>query len=86
MVNSLAELKRLVSDIRSPEVQITVWRNRRKEEFESDEYKPVEDDFRWIYSHTNEVIYFSVQKNRNWSESYEKNPEKYRKELEEWSK
>lgn len=86
MVSSLAELKRLVSDIRSQEVQMTVWRSRKKVEFESDEDKPIEDELRWIYSHTDEVMYFSVQKNRNWSESYEKNTEKYRKEVEEWSK
>jgi hypothetical protein len=86
MVSSLAELKRLVSVIRCPEVRITVWRSRKKVEFESGEYKPIEDELRWFYFHTDEVMYFSSQKNRNWSESYEKNPKKYRKEVEEWSK
>jgi hypothetical protein len=85
-VSSLAELKRLISDIRFPEVQITIWKDRKKEEFESDSYMPMDGELKWIYFHGDEVMYFSVQKNRNWSESYEKNPEKYRKEVEEWSK
>lgn len=85
-ITSLADLKRLVGDLRSLEIQITIWKNRKKEEFESEEYKPVDDDLRWIYFHADEVMYFSVQKNRNWSESYSKHPEKYQKEVEAWSK
>jgi len=84
-VSSLAELKLLVADLRSLEVQITIWKNRTKEEFESEECKPIQDELRWIYSHSDEVMYFSVQKNRNWSESYTENPGKYQKEIDEWS-
>lgn len=34
-ITSLADLKRLVGDLRSLEIQITIWKNRKKEEFES---------------------------------------------------
>jgi hypothetical protein len=82
-VHSLAELKGLVS-LKWPEIIITIWKNHNQAEFQSDAGLPVADNLKWIYFHPDEVMYFAVQKNRNWSESYDKQPEKYRKEVEDW--
>lgn len=87
-IHSLEELKQILDDIRWPEAQITIWKNHEKQEFESDEFGSTAGqwgDLRWIYSHNDEVMYFSVQKNRNWCESYQANPNKYRKRVDEWS-
>jgi hypothetical protein len=84
-VESLAELKVQIENLaRCLEIQITIWKNHTQAEFESDVAIP--SDIKWIYTHTDEVMYFSVQKNRNWSASYQNDPEKYRVEIEEWNR
>jgi hypothetical protein len=82
-VRSLNELKRIVT-VNSREIVITIWKTRAQAEFESDEGVPVADDLKWMYFHPDEVMYFAVLKNRNWSESYDKNPARYRKDIDEW--
>jgi hypothetical protein len=82
-VRSLAELKKVVAEIRTGEIEITIWKNHTQAEFESDD--PFVYDLKWIYSHADEVMYFSVHKNRNSSASYNSDPEKYSKDIEEWA-
>ena len=87
-IHSLAELKNLVQPINHPEIQITIWKNRKQADFETDESGTLDalaSDLKWIYFHADEVMYFSVQKNRNWSESYANHPDKYAKHIEAWN-
>jgi hypothetical protein len=84
-VRSLADLKRMLEGIPSREIQITIWKNHTQSEFESDEAEAFLSELKWIYTHADEVMYCSVLKNRNWSESYQNNPDKYAKEVKEWS-
>lgn len=84
-VRSLEDLKRIVSGIRSHEIQITIWKNHTQSEFESDEAEAYLSELRWIYSHADEVMYLSVMKNRNWSESYHNDPDKYAQQVKEWA-
>lgn len=85
-VKSLAELKKIIAESSSClEIVITVWKNHTQAEFEAEDYKPLQDELKWIYSHSDEVMYFSVLKNRNWSQPYHDDPDKYRKEIEDWS-
>ena len=83
-VRSLSEIRGLIQTIKHPEIQITVWKNHTKEEFETDGPEPCPTDLKWIYTHGDEIMYLSVLKNRNWTESYHNNPEKYQKQIEEW--
>jgi hypothetical protein len=87
-IHSLGELKGLIEPINWPEIQVTIWKNRSRADFESDESGKLEtfaSDLKWIYFHADEVMYFSVQKNRNWSESYTNHPDKYAKYVEDWN-
>jgi hypothetical protein len=79
---SLGELKRAVQQVNNSEIEITIWKNRTQAEFESDH--PFPDDLTWIYAHPEEVMYFSVRKNRNSSASYIQDPAKYKKDVDEW--
>ena len=84
-VKSVAELKGIIANSSSYlEIVITIWKNRTQTELESDDYKPFQDDLKWIYFHSDEVMYFSVLRNRNWSQCYHENPDKYHREVEEW--
>jgi hypothetical protein len=83
-VRSLADLKRILGGILYCEIQITIWKNHTQSEFESDEAEAFLSELKWIYTHTDEVMYCSVLKNRNWSESYQNNPDKYAKDVKEW--
>lgn len=83
-IRSLAELKGVVSRAPGPEIQISIWKNHIQAEFETDEGVPNADNRQWIYAHNDEVMWFAVSKNPNWSESCHNHPEKYRKEVEEW--
>jgi hypothetical protein len=85
-VHSLRELKFIVENTKSLEVQFSIWKNYKQSEFESDEAGVLNFDLKWIYLHSDEVMYISVGKNRNWTESYAKNPEKYAAEVQEWSR
>lgn len=81
-VRSLGEVKRAVEQIRNPEIEIFIWKNRTQAEFESGVAFP--DDLSWIYQHGDEVMYLAVKKNRNSSASYINEPGKYRKAIEDW--
>ena len=83
-IHSLVELKGLIQPIDWPEIQITIWKNRNQADLESDESGNL--DLKWMYFHADVVMFFSVQKNRNWSESYSNHPEKYAKFIEEWDR
>lgn len=86
-VRSLAELKKVISGTSAYlELIITIWKNHTQAEFESDTPPSFQDDVKWIYGHNDEVMYFSIQKNRNWSQCYHDNPSKYQKEVEDWSR
>ncbi len=80
-IGSLAELKRTLENVTNPEIEIFVWKNRTEEESEGVDKS---DDLKWIYSHPDEVMYLSVKKNRNFSPSYAKDPERYREFVEQW--
>jgi len=82
-VPSLGELKRTVEQVRHPEIEIIVWRDRTQAEFESATH-PLPDDLDWIYHHPDEVMYLAVKKNRNSSASYIDDPAKYKKEVDDW--
>lgn len=84
-VRSLADLKHIVREVRSNEIQITIWKNHKQSELEADDNSEVfRSNLKWLYAHSDEVMYFSVMKNRNWSESYSKNPDKYAEAVREW--
>ena len=86
-IHSLIELKDLIQPINWLEIQITIWKNHKQADFEADDSGKLAlvSDLKWIYSHADEVMYFSVQKNRNWSESYAGHPDKYAKYVEAWN-
>ena len=87
-IHSLNELKSLIQPITWPEIQITIWRYRSQANFEADESGQLEaftSDLKWIYFHSDEVMYYSVMKNRNSSESYSKQPERYTGHVQEWN-
>lgn len=85
-VRSLADLKRIVRAVHSNEIQITIWKNHTQSELEADDNSEAfRSDVKWLYAHSDEVMYFSVVKNRNLTESYQKNPGKYAKAVEEWA-
>jgi hypothetical protein len=82
---SLAELKALILKFQHGEIQITIWRNYTAEQLEGEDNLAIEvSAIKWIYSHSDEAMYFSVTKNRNRSDQYDKNPEKYAAFVEEW--
>jgi hypothetical protein len=88
-IHSVAELKNLIEPINWPEIQIVIWKNRKQADFESDELgKPdaLASDLKWMNFHSDEVMYFAVLKNRNWSESYANQPDKYAKHIEVWNR
>jgi hypothetical protein len=85
-VRALRELKSLIPSFDNYlEIVITIWKNHTQAEFESEEPGTLFLDSYWIYAHGSEVVYFSVQKNRNWTESYVSNPERYDKYVREWA-
>lgn len=87
-IHSLGELKGVIAPINWPEIQITIWKNHKQTDFEADESGKLEariSDLSWIYFHADEVMYFAVQKNRNWAESYANHPDKYAKYVEAWN-
>jgi hypothetical protein len=81
-VHTLGEIRDIVRNLRSLEIQITIWKNYTQADHESD--RPVPSDTKWLNTHVNEVMYFSVMKNRNWSEAYATNPGKYQGYVDEW--
>jgi hypothetical protein len=82
---SLAELKGLILKFQHGEIQITIWKNYAGEQLEGEDDLITEvSAIKWIYSHCDEVMYFSVTKNRNRSDQYDKNPEKYAAFVEKW--
>jgi hypothetical protein len=87
-IHSLSELKSLIQPITWPEIQITIWRHRSQANFEADESGQLDalaSDLKWMYFHSDEVMYFSVMKNRNSSESYAEHPDKYAGHVQEWN-
>ena len=83
-IRSLDDVKHAISKVSPLEIQITIWKNYTKEQFEADQVPKDVSDLKWIYSYNDEVMYFSVHKNRNWTESFHKAPEKYSRQIEEW--
>ncbi len=80
-VQSLAELKVLIEGVTHPEIEIVIWKNMTQSAFESDELLP---DLKWIYGHTDEVMYLAVLKNRNFSFSYSDHAARYEKAISDW--
>ncbi|HEY1424104.1 MAG TPA: hypothetical protein VGF20_11665 [Candidatus Acidoferrum sp.] len=87
---SLREIKQQIDEIITGEIEITIWKHHTQTEFESEEPATSDTNFlqtlKWKYEHRDEVMYFSVKKNRNYSLDYAASPEKYSKALAEWSK
>ncbi len=84
-IRSLAELKSLILSITSQQVQITIWKNHSQSELESEEAQPLPEEMKTRYKYVNEVMHFSVTKNRNRTESYVNHPDRYAKFVEEWN-
>jgi hypothetical protein len=80
----LTELRRAIETVTNSEIEIFIWKNRTESEFESSDGFP--DDSNWIYLHADEVMYLAVKKNRNSNAAYLSHPEKYKKQIEEWSR
>jgi hypothetical protein len=61
-VRSLAELKTLIQGIDCLEIQITIWKSHSQFELESDQAESFLTKLEWICQHSDEVMYFSVQR------------------------
>jgi hypothetical protein len=81
-VASIDELRELISQQTHPEIKIWIFKKSGTEEADYERM----DDETWVYNNANQVIFFSVTKNRNHSESYAKNPKKYESAIKTWTK
>ena len=81
-IASLRELKELLAVQDHPEIEVFVFRRNDISEDELDSYL----EMQWVCKNPDDVIYVTVNKNRNYYERYHDQPSRYQSVVEDWVK
>ncbi len=79
-VNSLEQLKKLISTQTHPEIEFFIFKTAPQTEDELDRRLQPE----WIYRNTEEALYLGVKKNRIYYEEFSSHPGKYNSAIVNW--
>ena len=86
-VKSLEELNELIKKQTHGEIEIIIFKNYHEETDEFDNLlEEIFNNIKLVYDRSEEIMYFSVTKNRNYHTTFDQNKDKYDHAIKLWKK